>query len=82
MSGRAGICYFCPRCGDIWGRIVFEHRAAQGLEFAWERVSCEKHPDALGTVAGSLLTGPLFFLLDYFPRAVLQREFIIHMNRS
>ena len=81
MQGRSGICYFCPRCGDIWARVVFVQRSQQGLEYAWERVSCEKHPDALGTIAGSLLTGPLMFLLDYFPRGLLQREFIIHMNR-
>ncbi len=81
LSGRAGICYFCPRCGDIWARIVFQNRSQRDLDYAWERVACEKHPDAFGTIAGSLLTGPLMFFLDYFPRPLLQREFIIHMNR-
>lgn len=82
LSGRAGICYFCPRCGDIWARIVFEQRAQSGLEFAWERVSCERHPKALGTVSGSLLTGPLMFLVDYFPVQLLRRELMIALKKE
>lgn len=70
---RASLAYFCPHCGEIWGRFVLLNSRGEIVPFQLERISCEKHPDNWA-IAGSLLNGAGQHLLDYLPPAVLRRE--------
>lgn len=78
---RFGLAYFCPSCGDIWARLVVVDGGGRQREFESRRVSCLKHPD-LWEMPGSLLAIGLDDLLHLLPPAALQREFMIHLDRS
>ena len=82
------IAYFCPTCGDVWGRIV------AGAYWQLLTVPCEQHVPACVAswykIPGSILI-PMErkdavgrwgwgAVLEVLPAAVLQRELLIHIN--
>lgn len=86
------LAYFCPTCGDVWGRIMVE-----GGEPYWslQHACCEKHSPRggveWGKIPGSFLTtlplaaneyGGMWLArsIEHMPREVLEREVRIHTN--
>ena len=87
-SGRADLrwnrnstAYFCPNCGDIWGRLVMHEASGRPCEFEAVGVSCESHGDRWN-VPGSLLMGPREALLADLPPLALRREFLLHLAHA
>lgn len=76
---RDSVSFFCPSCGDIWGRLVFVNSKGQQQRFEVVTVACERHPDAW-QVPGSLLAGRLEALVHLYPRPVLERELKIYLK--
>lgn len=76
---REGTVYFCPDCGDIWGRLVLIGHDGKAKGFECRRVSCEKHYDQWN-IPGSILAGELVDLLDLLPPEVLRREALLHLR--
>lgn len=81
--GAQSLAYFCPECGELWGRIALEAR--------WQvlYVSCERHRDAEHPwrLPGSLLSAlqdPALWesaaRLDVMPLEALRRECLIHLK--
>lgn len=63
------IAYFCPLCGDIWGRIVVSGAASTQCRYR----PCEKHGD--GRLSQSAWPEEAAtFLTAAWPRAALERE--------
>lgn len=77
---RRSLAYFCPRCGDVWARLVyasqFPHVETQPFGDPL-RVGCLQHGDEW-ELAGSLLSAGMDTLLPYLPESVLQRELMLH----
>jgi hypothetical protein len=74
---RSGVAYYCPFCGEIWGRLIFTDSGGRQKSLEAVTVSCEKHPDQWN-IPGSLLAGRLAALLPLLPEAAVRREFRIH----
>jgi hypothetical protein len=82
------LAFFCPVCGEVWGRVVVEGAAQWSLT----QNACERHLNFViythGQPPGSLLTpsGATALeawagsagLLKNFPPAAVEREFLIH----
>jgi len=68
--------YFCPHCGEIWGREVLSHQfnyaPIPNTPWVLETRRCRKHGD------GMFLTGKL---LEDCSTELLQREFSILLNQ-
>ena len=75
------MAYFCPHCGEIWGRVVLVDSEGTVRPFDEVfRIACEQHPDQW-EIAGSLIGGYRGEeLLDYLPPEALKREFEIHLR--
>lgn len=67
------IAYFCPKCGDIWGRIVIDSKDWMVLT-----VGCEWHPEWSFYPGGSFIRSWNPRWPQELPEAVLRREFAIH----
>ena len=77
---RSGVAYFCPYCGEIWGRLVLVDSAGRTCPFSSVQVACEQHPDQW-EVAGSFIGGYRGDgYIDYLPAEALRREFLIHLK--
>lgn len=63
--------YFCPMCGEIWGRAIYSHhfdyKPIPQASWVVETRRCVKHGD------GTLLTGQS---LDHCSTNLLTREFL------
>lgn len=77
--------YFCRSCGDIWARLTFAGSALWDVKHQ----ACERHlPVGVidwACVPGSFLGSMVYpesqgFRVTDFPRAVLLREFDLHMH--
>lgn len=86
------LVYFCPTCGDIWGRIVVFRRKLENNHWSLEHVPCREHfpsgvPD-WGRVPGSFLLGNRDSLstmwwgavIEHLPQKVLAIELDCHIN--
>lgn len=66
------IAYFCPKCGEIWGRAVyvFQFTYSPRVDCSWvvEIRRCAKHGD------GTFLVGQS---LEYCTTPLLLREFLL-----
>lgn len=72
------VAYFCPACGEIWGRIV--QNREQGVSHFWPVPrACEKHTEAW-EVAGSLLDSDFEAFIPLLPEPLALREAILHIN--
>jgi len=76
---RSSTAYFCPECGDIWGRIVAQDSRGKPKAFEVARVACAQHYDHWN-VPGSFLVGHLEYLLGDLPLAALRRELEVHLT--
>lgn len=86
------IAFFCPSCGEVWGRIVI----SEGGYWALFNVPCREHRPAgvqdWGGVPGSFTQGRLEYrytstmftpmCLDLVPQEVLKNEFEVYMQRA
>ncbi len=85
------LAYFCPTCGEIWGRIMVDG----GGYWSVEPASCEKHtPQGVpewGKIPGAFCTSidnrrqNLSVMwwgraLEHLPPTILQREFMLTLN--
>jgi hypothetical protein len=85
------LAYFCPTCGEVWGRIMIDG----GKYWSVEHVACEKHlPQGIpewGNIPGAFCTNPnssrnnLSIMwwgraLEHLPLPILQREFALILN--
>jgi len=79
--------YFCPKCGDVWCRAVFDASTSFGSNVSHVPVMqpCSKHPSTKWYVAGSLLqrSGEDGWphdlgLFEFLPETLLAREFALH----
>ena len=84
-SGRADLLYyresfafFCPECGDVWGRIAAKSSLGRPLFFRAVPVACARHHD-WWNVPGSILANQLEHVIDLLPPEALIREFQIHL---
>ena len=68
------LAYFCPTCGEVWGRLV----VAPSDEWLALSAPCARHPAWLGTVPGSFLRGWNPTGLAELPDELLPYEFDIH----
>ena len=72
------VAFFCPDCGDIWGRVFTPSRS-----WMVATVGCERHPQF-----PSFHPGGSFILewnrgaIDKLPHAVLRREFRLHLHHA
>lgn len=78
---RRSVAYFCPECGDVWGRMVFTDTAGRTRLFEVVHVACERHLDQW-EVPGSFLIPRLLPLIDLFPPAAAKREAVVHLNKE
>ena len=78
---RFGTAYFCPVCGEVWGRVVFQRADETQLPFTVDTVACERHTDQWN-VPGSLLEGDVEGLLYSLPARALVREFMLHLKQT
>ena len=85
-SGRSDLLYyrdsfafFCPDCGDIWGRIAAKNSSGKACRFRCMMVACSRHPDHWN-IPGSILASQLINMLDILPPEALVREFQIHLT--
>jgi len=76
---RNSLAYFCPQCGEIWGRVVATNARGEQQLFRIIASSCPRHHDHWG-VPGSFLRESFEGRLDDLPAEALQREFQIHLN--
>lgn len=76
---RCSYAFFCPHCGDIWGRIVAADPRGVVQSFEVVIVACEDHHD-FWEVPGSLLVRHIEKLLDDLPPKVVKREFEVHLK--
>jgi ABC-type xylose transport system permease subunit len=81
--------YFCSTCGDIWARIWVKDQP-----FWVNHAPCARHHPVFAAeataVPGSLLNSPISTsalalphwanTLRYFPPALVEREFLLHLN--
>lgn len=67
QSVQRSIAYFCPKCGDVWGRIV--HLASDYTQCVQR--ACAKHGDGrLGTLPYNILGEPTNVEHDWPAQAV------------
>jgi len=78
---RTGLAYFCPFCGEVWGRVVLVDSKGVRNPMEITQVSCPSHPDSY-SLPGSILAGRLENLLPLLPPAVLRREFDLHLRKE
>lgn len=78
---REGRAFFCPHCGDVWGRIAVLDSAGRQMPLYPITVACSQHPDSWN-VPGSMLAGDLGELLPLLPEPILRREFEIHLQKA
>lgn len=76
---RGGYSFFCRHCGDIWAKLVAADSAGEVQTFKVLWVNCSLHPSE-EHVPGSLLADKLINLLGDMPRAVVEREFKLHLE--
>jgi|SRR3990172_8434599 len=77
---RGGRAFFCPDCGEVWGRIVLRDSRGQVYFQDIDRVACERHADQW-EIPGSLLGGRLGDgFLAYLPPQALARELVVHLE--
>lgn len=71
----ASLAYFCPTCGEIWGRVMTE-----GLEWLPIRSGCSRHPylDPIGS--SFILPWRSNAALAELPAEVLAYEFNLRYN--
>lgn len=87
-SGRTDLCwhrcsyaFFCPHCGEVWGRIVAANSAGEQQRFRVREVACAQHAD-YWNIPGSLLTDHLENLLKDLPPEAIVREFEVHLTNA
>lgn len=71
--------YFCPHCGDIWGRLIIEKRDGSPQLFQPTVSACREHDDPWN-IPGSILLGELSYNLDELSRETLARELDVHLS--
>ena len=70
---RHSIAYFCPVCGQVWGRILMLNCKKESTPWTVTFVECEQHG------GGSFLDGHRAEgYLYVFPEKVLRRELLLH----
>lgn len=67
-------CYFCPRCGEIWGRL--RHEGAGYWQCIYRL--CRKHGD--GRLSMQYPAGQPLGVARGWPHAALLREFLIELD--
>lgn len=73
---RQSIAFFCPSCGDTWGRLAYEGR--HKAPWRVESVACRKHYDQWN-IPGSILSARMDELLPLLPDMAVAREFQLHL---
>ncbi len=63
------VVYFCPSCGDIWGRIFVPGAGSTQCRYR----ACEKHGDGRLTQS-AWPSEPATYLTEAWPRPALVRE--------
>ncbi len=74
VQSTRSLAYFCPTCGEVWGRLV----VGKGDEWVALSAPCAKHPAWRGTVQGSFLRSWNPHGLDELPDELLAYEFDTH----
>lgn len=76
---RASLAYFCPVCGEVWGRLVACDSRGQQQQFRSITVACAEHRDPWN-IPGSMLAESFAAHLNELPPEALRREFYIHLS--
>lgn len=69
------VAYFCPSCGDIWGRIVIPGSTATQCRYR----PCERHGDGRLTQS-AWPSEPATYVTPAWPRAALERELDLELS--
>ena len=73
---RNSTAYFCPVCGQVWGRILLLNSKKDAVSWSLTFVPCLAHG------SGSFLDGfRAKGLLELLPQKALQREFKMEVER-
>lgn len=75
FEDKSGIAFFCPVCARIWA-VVY----AEGHESYPYSIGCEQHPRFAAMPAGSIMLPWDRAWNAKLPRAVIQRELLIHIK--
>ena len=78
---RESFAFFCPECGDVWGRIAAKNSSGKACSFHCMTVACLRHHD-YWNIPGSILVNQLVNMLDLLPPEALIREFQIHLAHT
>lgn len=78
---RSSLAYFCPKCGDVWGRLAMSDSRGVQQSFLCVHVSCEKHSSDWH-VPGTLLVDHAERLFEDFPPNAVAREFRLHLTHA
>ena len=70
--------YFCPVCGEIWGRVACDRKTLPLLQWTTIEHTCPQHEDHWHP-AGTFLPGNDLINLGVLPPAVIQHEFQVHL---
>jgi hypothetical protein len=78
---RSGRAWFCPDCGDVWGRVVLIDSHGEQMPLEVDTVSCARHKDQWET-PGSLLSGYRNEgYLRHLPEPALRRELEVNLKQ-
>ncbi|MBV5322705.1 MAG: hypothetical protein JZU60_02585 [Ilumatobacteraceae bacterium] len=78
---RSSLAYFCPKCGDVWGRIAMSDSRGAQQSFLCVHVACAEHKDPWH-VPGTLLVDHVKQLLDELPPRAIQYELTVQINHA
>ncbi len=70
--------YFCPVCGEIWGRVACDRKTLPLLQWTTIEHTCPQH-ESHWHPPGTFLPGNDLLNLNALPPAVIQHEFQMHL---
>jgi len=78
VQPACSVAWFCPTCGEVWGRLV----VGKGDDWMSLHAPCAKHPAWSGTVPGSFLRSWNPHGIDELPDELLAYEFEVAWQRA
>jgi hypothetical protein len=76
---RTSLALFCPECGDIWARLLYQHASGDFAAWDIERVACLEHPSR-EFLAGSVLGRDRDSILPLLSPELIRLELIAHLK--